>query len=107
MVPDRERRGPSNVNDIEHACRIVDNLPCISLYVRDCWNISLGTGDYSADVFRKDEVDVGFLQTCHLPVERSQPGTRDNENGMFSSNTPLGGHNEQDSDKIEGLGHMT
>jgi hypothetical protein len=88
MVPDKEHMAPNNVNDTLHACRIVDNLPCTSLYVHDCWNISLGMGDYSVDVFRKDGVDAGFVQLFHLPVPCSLSGIRDNENGIFSSNTP-------------------
>lgn len=63
-------------------------------------------GDCSADAARKDEVDAGLAQPYHSPASRSQSDSRDNGNGMFSSNTPLTGRNEQDRNKWMGLDHM-
>ena len=63
-------------------------------------------GGYSADVARKGGVDVGFSQSCHLLASRSWFGTRDNGNGMSSSNTPLTGHNEQGRNNRRDLCHM-
>jgi hypothetical protein len=60
--PDKEHKAPSKVDDIVHVYKIVDTSPCTLyyLYVHVCWNISLGMGDYSADVFRKGGVGAGF-----------------------------------------------
>lgn len=63
-------------------------------------------GDYSADVFRKGEVDAGFAQPFLLPASHSQSDTHDNGNGMFSNNTPLAVRKEQDRNEGMGLGHM-
>jgi hypothetical protein len=36
IVPGKEHRAPSNVNDTVHVCMIVDIFPCTSSYAHDC-----------------------------------------------------------------------